>query len=69
MSMHPIDLFFDGVEWKPTGAVDDGSGVPFATHEGVAHVGGSALKVFQLSTGQRVIDKDDAERFFGVDRP
>lgn len=57
--------FLDDVEWKPTGMTGDGSALPYATHKGVIVIDGKRLKVYQLNTGQRIIDADDFEKFFG----
>ena len=61
-----LDRLLDGVEWTATGRLPAGE-LPYATHEGVLHIAGSELRVYQLSDGQRVFDADDFARFFGGD--
>ncbi len=63
----PVDVLMDRVEWRETGAVDDGSDLPYATHEGVLRIGGITLRVAQLSDGQRVINAEDIDLLFGGD--
>jgi hypothetical protein len=63
----PIDMILDGLEWKPlTGEITaDDSGLPYATHEGILRIGGAEFRVYQLNTGQRVIDEESLCRFLG----
>lgn len=60
-----VDAAFAGVEWT---AIDWKGKEPtdsaYATHTGVLMIGDFAMKVFQLDTGQRIIDADDLDRFF-----
>jgi hypothetical protein len=65
----PIDTALDRlVEWHavPAPAVDNESGLPYATHEGVLRIGDSELKLVVLNTGQRLITQESLNRFFGV---
>lgn len=62
--MTPADALMNTVQWRETGLADDGSGAPFATHEGVLSIGGIDLNCYQLSTGQRVFDAESVARFF-----
>lgn len=65
--MKTPDELIDTIEWTPmpphaTDVPDDG--IPWATHEGVLHIGNAQLKAYMLSNGQRVFDADDVQRFF-----
>mgnify|MGYP003394614143 CR=1 FL=1 len=66
------DALWSRVEWK---RIDLGPpekrarGLPVATHEGTLTIGDTTLKVYTLSTGQRVIDGADLERFFLGEQP
>ena len=65
----PIDLSLDDIKWEPIPRDADWDGdlaLPFATHRGVLHIGEVTLRVYQLNDGMRVIDADDAARFFGL---
>jgi hypothetical protein len=44
------------VQWTPLPAPVDPGDQPYATHEGVVPLGEDTLHVFQLNTGQRVIE-------------
>jgi hypothetical protein len=68
-----IDALLDHVEWKPIEYAGDvnlvspeGKIIPHAVMEGMLHVGNIAMKVYQLSDGQRIIAAEDVEKFFGV---
>lgn len=39
----------------------------YATHEGVLNLGTEKMKVYILNNGQRIIDAEDMNRFFGED--
>lgn len=39
-------------------------GLPYPTHAGELRVGGHVLRVYQLNTGERVIDAGDVAAFF-----
>lgn len=58
----PIERMLDAVEWRVTGVQPDGE-LPYATHEGILYIGDVALRAYQLSDGQRVIDADDLTEF------
>ena len=63
----PVDRLMDSLEWTPTGATPGQDGLPYATHTGVLMLGEMALRCYQLSNGQRVLDaKDLAKMFDGV---
>lgn len=66
MSKSPIDAYLDTIEWRelPPNEVDKSDVLPYATHEGVLTAGDSQLRVYQLNTGDRIIDKDDMDKFF-----
>lgn len=49
---------------KPHDVVD---GMPYVTHSGVLCIGEHNFAVHQLSTGVRVLDVIDIERFFAAD--
>ena len=61
-----IDAFIDSIvtpvvyETPP----DTSDGLPYVTHEGVIAIEGITLKVYVLSNGVRVIDKEDLENLF-----
>lgn len=61
----PIDRFLDTIEWR---AMETPSNTDelHATHCGILEIAGVRLHVYQLSDGQRVIDADDMEKFFGI---
>lgn len=63
----PIDAAMDAmVIWKETGAQPGNDGLPYATHYGVLHIGELEFRVYQLNTGQRVIDAEDMRAFFEI---
>lgn len=67
----PVDVLMDAVKWEsipagPAGETDANHVVPYATHTGVLHVGTVALRVYQLNDGQRIINAEDFETFFGA---
>lgn len=39
---------------------------PYATHEGYLDLMGERVKVYQLNTGERVIEQGDFMRFLGI---
>lgn len=62
-----MDLMLDRVDWKAIPREADFTphdNLPVATHEGILDICGQKLRVFQLSDGTRLIDKDDFESFF-----
>jgi hypothetical protein len=63
----PIEQMLDTIKYTPvtrekTDETD--RGLPFVTHEGVLDLGVCKFKVFVLSNGERVINKEDLEKFF-----
>ncbi len=60
----------DFIDWEPLESIDfpTSPGVPYATHKGTLRFGGMNLRVYRLSTGERVIEETDLARFFGEDR-
>lgn len=62
-----IDTLLDSLEWKPEPKpeVSNNSDLPFVTHSGLLRLNGVQLKVYQLSSGERVIDADDLQELFG----
>lgn len=68
MDKTPIGILLDAAGWRelPAG-VGEPDGLPYATHTGILRIGDAELTVYQLSTGERVIDAGDLERLFGVD--
>jgi len=67
MSKTPIEMMLDGVEWTPIGPIEienPPEGLPYATHEGILHIGDLDIKVFRLNTGQAVIEGASTWRFF-----
>lgn len=61
-----MNAMLDRLEWKSREGPPPEGDLPYATHEGVFRVGDFEFRVSQLNTGQRVIDADDLERFFGA---
>jgi hypothetical protein len=57
------------VEFTPVESDNDGSGLPYVTHEGTLRIGDHELRVYQLNDGQRVIDAADMQAFFGTTEP
>lgn len=58
---------FDAIPMVPTGIEPPTDGSAYAVMQGELVVGSSRLRVYQLNTGQRVIDADDVKEFFGPD--
>ena len=61
MSGSAADHLFDGVNWVQIPAPPDHSEVPYATHEGILRFANLNIRVYQLSTGQRVLDGRDID--------
>ena len=60
-----ICRLLDQVDWKPIkGEINNPMGLPIATHEGILSMLGYQLKVYQLDTGQRVIEEASLINFF-----
>ena len=68
MEKTPIDIALDRVDWIPIehDAVDDGSGIPYATHSGVLRFGGVELECHTLSNGLRVFTEESVMKFLGA---
>lgn len=62
--MTPAEALMNSVQWRETGMTDDGSGLPYATHEGVLSIGGVDLKCYQLNDGRRIFDAESVTQFF-----
>lgn len=58
---------FDAIPMVPTGIEPPADGSVYAVMQGELVIAGSRLRVYQLSTGQRVINADDVHDFFGAD--
>lgn len=60
----------DSLEWIALPPCDPGEndGLPFVTHQATLMVGPVLLRVYQLNTGQRIIDADDLRDFFGGEK-
>lgn len=58
--------FLDGVTWEelPSPCGERDTSLPYATHQGVLHIGKHALRCYQLNTGQSIFHKDDFDNFF-----
>jgi len=67
---YPIAKLLDAVSWRPVCYETDPSevsdGLPHVTHEGTLDFCGTKFRVYQLSSGDRVIDADDIKEFFGA---
>ena len=55
---------FDSLAWTPCVAILAHDGLPYVTHEAVLTIVDISLRVYQLSTGQRIIAAEDIEAFF-----
>ena len=62
----PIEQMIDSVV-HPVEPPTEITDLPYVTHEGLLEVFDVKMKVYILSTGQRIIDKEDLEAFFGKD--
>jgi hypothetical protein len=58
VKFHPVDRVP-----RETDLVPDN--IPFVTHEGILKIGDVELKVYQLNTGQRVINSESFAALFG----
>lgn len=58
---------FDAIPMVPTGIEPPADGSVYAVMQGELVVAGNRLRVYQLSTGQRVFNADDMNEFFGFD--
>lgn len=47
------------IPMKPVEHVKTDDGIPYVTHEGIFQIGDIQVKVYQLNTGQRIIDAND----------
>jgi hypothetical protein len=69
--MSSIDRLLDAIEWTPVERNLEGpvggshDNLPFVVSRGVLELGGIVLRVYQLDTGQRIIDADDMNNLFG----
>lgn len=70
MKRTAIDALLDSLEYEKVEyvAVDSESqdGLAHITHQGRLRIGEMELRVYVLSSGERVIDADDVEKFFSV---
>lgn len=64
-SRPPIERLLDDIDWKPLPEPTEIDGLPYATHEGVLHIADIELRVYQLNTGERVIDEESLVRLCG----
>lgn len=53
----------DGAMWVPIEGNNSTDDLFYATHEGVLEIGELKLRVYQLNTGQRVIEESDLIAF------
>jgi hypothetical protein len=62
----PIDMMLDGLAWTAAPPREPSpDGIPHVTHSGLLEMpAGAPLRVYQLSSGQRIIDADDLAAFF-----
>lgn len=63
----PIESLLDLVEWEVIERPADYIYMPDiarATHKGVLTIGDFKFRCYQLSTGQRILNSEDVERFF-----
>ena len=65
MTKKPIDILLDKIDWQPLPKQDCAdSNKPYATHEGVLHIGAISLRVYVLNDGRRIINAEDLTKFF-----
>lgn len=65
--MNAVEIMIDQVV-KPVPKPDNISpNTKYTTHEGIMTLGESRLRVYILNTGQRIINADDLNEFFGGD--
>ncbi len=57
---------FDVIPMFPTGAEPPADGGSYAVMQGELVVDGHRMRVYQLNTGQRVINAEDVHDFFGT---
>jgi len=63
----PQDVIdFSEADWKSTDMQSDGSGLPYATHEGAITFMGTRMRCYQLSDGRCVINADDLRDFINT---
>jgi hypothetical protein len=62
---NPVEILLNQVDWQPVTPPDEIDGEPYAMHSGILNLGTMEMRVFQLNNGQRIILKEDFERFFG----
>jgi hypothetical protein len=61
----PIERLLDAVEWAALDEPDQiHPGDVYATHEGLLVMGPYRFRVYQLNTGERVVDAYDVEAFY-----
>lgn len=63
-----MNRMLDAVPWvlvpKPPAPEDPSlAALPYVTHQGVLRIAGLELRVYQLSSGDRVIDPEDFDAF------
>lgn len=64
----PIERLLDGLEWIPVEPPQSGgdSDLPFVTHSGKFSFEGCEFRVYQLNTGERIVDGEDVAEFLGT---
>ncbi len=66
----PMKQLLDAVLWRKVEYETDPSmisdSLPHVTHEGMLEMMNFKFRVYQLSSGERVIDADDLKEFFGA---
>jgi len=66
--MKPIEKLLSEIKFKPITPelivkTDD---TPYVTHEGILDLSGFQIQVLQLSNGQKVVDKGEIDRVYGL---
>ena len=60
--------FLENIKMEPVECESHSDdGLPYVTHRGILLVCGVELEVFQLNTGQRIIEQHSLMRFFGLE--
>lgn len=69
--MDRITALMSSVKWERVNInlteAQKGKSENYVTHQGILTIGPASIRVYQLNDGSRILDKDDADRFFNTD--